>query len=157
MKLAEALLQKKELVARINNLNERISEAAVYPEGQEPEESASDLLVMVDEDYKTLEDLTVRINQTNNLVVLGEGSSVSVMQAIAKRDVLKSKIAIYGSIVASIRQRNRGGRYMAETTKMALATDVDVQGLIKSVDGFQRDLRVLDAAIQSVNWTTELI
>jgi hypothetical protein len=159
MKLAEALLEKKELNQRVVALNNRILEAAVYPEGEMPEDekSVEELFAALNDTFNQLQSLTVRINQTNNLTPLTDGSSVSLMVAIAQRDVLKIKLGQYNNILTAIRQRNRGGYRYDTNTKMVLAEGVHVSSLIELVDSLSKELRLLDTALQAANWATELI
>ena len=44
MKLAEALIEKKDITARIGELQNRYTAAAVIEEGQTPDETAEELL-----------------------------------------------------------------------------------------------------------------
>ena len=152
MKLAEALLEKKNVVARIAELQGRYSAAAVIEEGTEPDESAEEILTSLSAALLNWENLTVSINLTNNVVKVGDGT---MMKALAHRDSLKTQIAHYSAIANSIRQRNRRG-YGETATKMVIAEGVSTKYFIKLVDDLSKELRMLDAEIQAANWVNEL-
>ena len=154
MKLAEALIEKKDLAARISELQGRYTAAAVIEEGSEPDETAHDLLKSLQGAFFRWEELTVAINVANNRIMVGD---LTMMQSLAHRDSLKSQISHFGSIAGSIRQRNSQRRYYQETgPKMLLAEGVDAKHFIKLVDDLSKELRVLDTQIQAANWANEL-
>lgn len=166
MKLAEALIEKKDLAARISELQGRYTAAAVIEEGSEPDESAENLLLSLNGAFARWEELTVEINLANNRIKIpvvdkpnlsSRKFDMTMMQALAHRDSLKSQISHFGSIAGSIRQRNSQRRYYQETgPKMLLAEGVDAKHFIKLVDDLSKELRVLDTQIQAANWANEL-
>ena len=154
MKLAEALLEKKNLAGRISELQGRYTAAAVIEEGNQPDESAEDLLNSLVAAFAQWEALTVNINLANNRVVVGERT---MMQALAHRDSLKTQIFHFSAITSTIRQRNSSRHYYQEIgQKMIVVEGVDVKAFIKRVDDLSQELRLLDAAIQKANWDNEL-
>src|SRR5271166_4069658 len=109
MKLAEALIEKKDLATRITDLQGRYTAAAVIEEGSEPDETAETLLKSLQGAFARWEELTVAINVANNRIVLGDDPLVkqfTMMESLAHRDSLKSQIGHFSSIAGSIRQRN---------------------------------------------------
>jgi molybdopterin converting factor small subunit len=154
MKLAEALIEKKNLSARIGELQGRYTAAAVIEEGAEPDETADELLTSLHAAFSQWEDLTVAINLANNKILVGEKT---MMQALAHRDILKTQISHFNNIAGSIRQRNQQRRfYNTEGPKMVVAEGVDVKYFIKLVDTLSKELRELDLSIQAANWANEL-
>ena len=157
MKLAEALLEKKATGARITELNRRYSEAALIEEGDvsEENESAEELLASLQGAFQRWEQLTVAINVSNNQIQVGE---VTMMQALARRDALKSQIAHFGNIKEAIRGRNQSRRMYGENApKMLLAPNVSVQYFTTLVDSLSQELRLLDLSIQAANWANDLV
>ena len=154
MKLAEALIEKKDLAARISELQGRYTAAAVIEEGSEPDETAHDLLKSLQGAFFRWEELTVAINVANNRIMVGD---LTMMQSLAHRDSLKSQISHFSSIAGSIRQRNSQRRFYQENgPKMVVAEGVDAKYFIKLVDDLSKELRVLDTQIQAANWANEL-
>jgi hypothetical protein len=154
MKLAEALIEKKDLAARISELQGRYTAAAVIEEGSEPDESAESLLKSLNGAFARWEELTVAINVANNRILVGD---LTMMQSLAHRDSLKSQISHFSSIAGSIRQRNSQRRFYQENgPKMVVAEGVDAKHFIKLVDDLSKELRVLDTQIQAANWANEL-
>jgi len=155
MRVAEALIEKKGLTARVNELQGRYTNSAVVEEGEQPEENAEELLVALEGTFKRLEFLSVAINTTNNVVLVGD---MSLMQAIARRESLKTRIGQYSAIIGSIRQRNYSRRnYGENVAKMVLAEGVNAAAFIKQVDSMSKELRELDLKIKEINWTNDLI
>jgi len=153
MKLAEALLEKKNVNGRIQEMSTRFSAAAIHEEGEAPEENAADLLNSLEGAFDRWGALTTAINRTNNIVKVGD---ITMMEALAKRDVLKAQSAHYRSIAEALRNRNRSRMY-GETTKMVLAEGIEIQTFIKKADDLAQELRLLDVAIQSANWANDLV
>jgi hypothetical protein len=156
MKLAEALIEKKDLTARISELQSRYAAAAVIEEGADPDESAEELLASLGAAFARWEELTVAINVANNRILVG---NKTMMQSLAHRDSLKSQISNFNSISSSIRQRNsqRSRYYGGENSpKMVVAEGVNAGYFIKLVDDLSKELRLLDTQMQAANWENEL-
>lgn len=155
MKLAEALLEKKALHARIQELNTRYTAAALVEEGEQPEEDASELFASLQGAFARWEVLTVAINVSNNQINIGD---ITMMQALAHRDSLKSQVAHFQNIKEQIRGRNQSRRMYGENApKMLLAENVSVQSFTKLVDDLGKELRMLDTSIQAANWANDLV
>lgn len=159
MKLAEALIEKKDLALRINALQDRYAAAAVIEENSTPDELAEELLQALHGAFARWEELTVAINVANNQILLGDPlqKQMTMMQSLAHRDSLKSKISHFSSIAGSIRQRNQNRHFYQENgPKLVVAEGVDAKYFIKLVDDLSKELRVLDTQIQAANWANEL-
>jgi hypothetical protein len=155
MKISEALIEKKALHARINDLQTRYIQSAILEDGDQPEESADELLAAYQGAFARWEELTIKINQTNNVIKVGD---ITMMEAIARRDVLKTQIGHYASLRDQIRTRNSGRRLYGETTpKTVLATNVNAQFFIKLCDSLAQEMRILDVNIQAANWANDLV
>ena len=155
MKLAEALLEKKALAGRIQELNRRFSEAALIEADEEPEENAEELLNSLQAAFARWEFLTVAINQSNNKVMVGEKT---MMSALAHRDSLQTQITHFSSLRDQIRGRNSNRRLYGENApKLVLAPNISVQAFISLVDSLSQELRLLDTSIQAANWANDLV
>jgi hypothetical protein len=155
MKLAEALIEKKDLKVRIVDLQIRYTTAAIVESGETGDEETTELLQSLDGAMLRLEELTVAVNVTNNSVPVGE---ITMMQAIAHRDILKMQVGQYRNIVTAIQGRNTSRHhYGGESPKMVLTEGVNAANFIKKVDALSKELRILDAAMQAANWASDLI
>ncbi len=150
MKLAEALQRRADLNREIDQLESRISNNMLVQDGENPNEKPSDLFSELNSKLEELNDLIARINLTN-AVVKAEGKTLT--QLIADRDVLARKIAVYKSAVyqASLNTSR------ARNTEIKVLPTINVQSFQKEIDRMSRQLRETDNAIQSTNWTEELI
>lgn len=157
MKLAEALLEKKALAGRISDLQNRYTSAALIEDGESPEEDSATLLASLGGALKRWEELTVQINQTNNAITVGD-TGLTMMQALARRDIIKMQQSAYSTISQTLRSRNRNRNLYGENTpKVVVADGVNVQYFIKLVDDLGKEYRVLDTAIQAANWANDLV
>jgi hypothetical protein len=150
MKLAEALILRADYQIRIEQLKQRIVRNAKVQEGDDPAESPAKLLAEVERTAQSLLDLIQAINRTNSATLL-EGD-LTIADALAVRDVLKLKHAVYSSLArtATVTQ----DRYTKSEVKFKSTVDVaEIQG---QADNLARDHRELDAKIQEANWKTEL-
>ena len=150
MKLAEALLERKSLMQKIETLRARLAENALVQEGDQPSEQPQALMAELNDAVNQLESLIRRINATNNVAQLADGIAVS--QAIVTRDMLRLRREALEKVAeaASMRQ----ARYMR--TEVRYVATVNTGELRKQIDALSKDWRELDAQIQTVNWMTEL-
>ncbi len=153
MKLAEALLHRKDLQTRIKEHQEALETAVVTPQGLGPDEEPQALLHAVEASHAQLESLIVRINRTNNQALLPNG--ISLMEAIARRDTLSKRIEHLKSLLKAILGRNRR-EYWTDSAPVQV-THLSPEQLRAQVNGLAKDLRELDLAIQATNWSSDLI
>ena len=143
MKLAEALQRRADINREIDQLESRISNNMLVQDGESPNEKPSDL-------FNELDDLITRINLTNAVVKV---NGKTLTQLIAEKDVLTRKIAVYKTAVyqASLNTSR------ARNTEIKVLPTINVQSFQKEIDRMSRQLRETDNAIQSTNWTADLI
>jgi hypothetical protein len=157
--IAEALATRKDLKNEINDLQTRISANAVKfeddddKEAEDPEKLLARLRVALGE----LQDINVRINETNNETSFKfDNADYTVMEAIAYRE----RLLIEQRALKSIHDSASVSRYnpYATRTKDEIKTvrRLKVKPLRKEADDLAKTVRRLDMAIQQVNWTTEL-
>jgi len=151
MKLAEALLERKNLQNKVEDLRERAAQNTLVQEGDEPSELPLALLGEMDEAIEQLGSFIQRINATNNVARLENDLSIS--EAIVQRDMLELRRAGVNGVLnqAAIRQ-NRYGR-----SEIKFVTVVNVTELRKEADALSQARRELDAQIQALNWSVDLI
>ena len=78
MKLAEALIERKELQSRLSRLNQRLQANALVQEGDVPSEDPKVLIKDVETTIDELTTLVDRINKTNGVVIV-DGKTLSEM------------------------------------------------------------------------------
>ena len=149
MKLAEALILRSDLQKRLEQLRQRLCDNALTQEGEQPAEDPQVLLEELNRDSCQLEELVTRINLTN-AVTVQEGKTLT--ELLSRRDALALRTSILRSTLeAASRRVSRSTR-----SEVKIFSTVDVPELRKKLDDMSRDLRLLDTAIQSCNWLTEL-
>jgi hypothetical protein len=150
MKLAEALIRRKALKENIEQLKLRLAKVAKVQEGDTPAERPQELLTALEADLQDLQALITRINRANLRATLPDGTTL--MEAIAKRDVLKLQRGILETLASSaVPMQERFTR-----TELKYVPTVDVAELRKEVDRLSKAYRELDASIQAANWTVEM-
>jgi hypothetical protein len=151
MKLAEALILRADAQKRIEQLKQRLLSNAKVQEGDKPSENPADLINELEDLATELTSLIQKINRTNVNTFLEPG--VTIADALARRDILKLKHGLYRALAqeATITR----GRFMRSEIKFISTVNVaDVQ---QTADRLAKEHRELDAAIQAINWSTELI
>ena len=150
MKLAEALIERADLQKRIDQLEERLQSNALVQEGEEPAEDPVVLLAELTTLSTSLEELITRINLTNASATV-DGKSLTAL--IARRDCLTKRIRVLRRFLSSASQtamRSRGSEIIVKST-------VPVREMQKNVDDLSKALRETDTAIQTANWSTDLL
>ena len=150
MKLAEALILRKDLQTRVARVRDRLFANVLVQEGDQPSEDPSDLIIRLNETMTELSTLISRINKTNSLTLLG---GTPLADAITDRDLTLRKVAILRE--ALHRAADRPKRYSQK--EIRLLTTLDVKKEEKIVDRLSYEARVLDAKIQAKNWEVELL
>ena len=149
MKLAEALQERADLNRSVQQLESRLSANAITQEGETPAEDPQELLSQLDRSIDRLEELTAAINLRNSQVQ-HEGETLT--QMIARRDALTMRLRILREFANQASQTGRRAR----ASEIRIVSAVNVKSLQKDLDNMSRELRLLDNAIQSLNWSTDL-
>lgn len=150
MKLAEALIERKELQSKVARLKQRLLNNALVQEGSVPNEDPKVLITDLEKTLDRLRDVIDRINKTNVSVSV-DGSTLS--QMINKRDLMITRIAIMREFLE--KASSRVDRYTRN--EILVLSTVDVEPYQKQLDKLSYEARMLDAKIQYTNWNTELI
>ena len=158
MKLAEALIERADLKARIVQIVSRMKENALIQEGDAPVEDVAGLGHMYESMMGELEGLILRINKTNvETPLAGEAAEaaggLNLAGAITKRDCLKAKIATYRAVKeASLTKRDR-----YSNSEIRYVRTTDIPKLQRMMDDCSRQYRELDTRIQQRNWSADLL
>ena len=150
MKLAEALLERKSIKQKVDNLQQQLEENAMVQEGDAPAEAPETLLAELGDAIARLELLIKGINAANNVATLPNGSTVA--EAIVRRDMLKLQRQALERIVEATSTRHlRYGRNEVRFVRTLKAADVR-----RDIDRLSQEWRDLDAQIQAKNWLTDV-
>ena len=150
MKLAEALKLRSDLQKRIAQLKDTLNHNVKVQEGDQPAEKPEKLFAELNGLLPQLQDLIVRINNTNCQTVV-DGKTLT--EWIATRDVLSTKLQIYRSAYSN--SVIRAERYSRNEVRFVRA--VDAEDLHRKIDAMSKEYRELDLRLQEANWTHELL
>lgn len=151
MKLAEALIERKTLQTRLEELKQRLMRNAKVQEGDAPAEDPQALLAEIDRSAERLTSLIQAINHTNAISEISAGKTLT--DAIAERDVLRIRHGIYVNLAASATVTHQ--RMTASEVKFVSAYPVaEAQ---QQADALAKQYRELDAALQAANWQIDLV
>jgi hypothetical protein len=150
VKLAEALVQRADYQKRIEQLKVRLLRNAKVQEGDAPAENPTDLLRELETVSADLTRLIQQINATNASTTLEQ--NVTLSDAIARRDVLRLRHAIYRDLAAAATVTQE--RYSKSEVKFQ--GTVNVAEIQRQADALAREHRELDTRIQEANWRIDL-
>lgn len=168
MLLAEALAARKDALAEIDDLRDRLAAAVRrYEDQSTPADDPAEVVGALGRALDTYESLVVRINHTNNATWLAfDGRDLSVMQAIALRERLILEAKARRGAVESLEHatgtgksgRSRGwlGPKRSKDDVRELPT-VELRTERQVADHLAETVRRLDMALQQRNWTTDLL
>lgn len=149
MKLAQALMERKDIQNRLDALRGRLCASALTQEGENPPENPAQLLAELNDLTKRHEELCYRINQTNSVTMVG-GESLTAL--LARRDAWNERRSLLADMLNSAIQapRRSTGR------EIKILPTINVSEMRTRLDEESRALRQLDALIQQANWNTDL-
>lgn len=151
MKLAEALMERKAIKTKMEDLKKRIYQNSRIQEGEQPIEDPIKLIEELHSETKNFEVLIARINQTNNVTHLTE--DMTLMEAIVKKDMLNYLHLIHINLADKATPTH--DRFSPREIKFIPA--IDIVEIRKKADEIAKEYRLLDMKIQEANWNTELI
>jgi hypothetical protein len=158
MKLAEALNERKAMQERLARLRARLAANARVQEGDAPAERPEALLTEIGEVTEALERLIVRINLTNVAAaveaVTADADGPRLMEAVARRDMLKVRFVALAELVAAAQPNPR--QFAVTRSEIRSVATVDVAEMQKRLDALARDIRELDTRLQAANWAVDL-
>lgn len=159
MKLGEALNERSRLAKQISEWRDLAIASAITQEGEEPPVNVPST---IDKAMLTIERLSIlvgQINRTNSITHLDhKGDTFTLTAALAMRDGLRARISFLEAVlqkVANVDEFSHLRRRQA--SELREVRQVEVDGLVTVRDSYAQGLRDLEVAIQSTNWTTELL
>lgn len=150
MTLAEALMERAELKAKISAISERIDDNILVQEQEAPGEDPKELLPELSSTIQRLRVLISQINKTNCRTVI---EKESLTDMIARRDCLLLEIKAYKDFTDTSRQSTDRAR----GSEIKIRPCIEVKELQKKLDSLSKELREVEVKIQKANWNTDLI
>jgi hypothetical protein len=150
MKIAEALLLRADIQKKLESLRERINKNTLIQEGEKPSEDPNALLDQVAAISAQLMKLVFAINEANFTGMTTKGRTLT--EALSERDSLILRHSIVQGAASSAAKPPE--RYGVKEIRWVKA--VDVAGLQKTADELAKNIRELNAEIQSANWQIDL-
>lgn len=165
MKIAEALLRRKELLREAETLQTQYSSNITVVDGVKPRRNAFAIEQKFFACYNELQKLIQDINHTNNVTMV---SGISVMQMIARRDMLKFMIPQYRSMyakaeatvsagLAKVNATDGKGNYIKVDNPNQPIDNLNTVVMEKSYNAMASELRTLDLKLQALTWQVDLI
>ena len=150
MKLAEALMERKDIKGRMEALKKRLHASAKAEEGHPPAEAPSELLGSLANEILAFEQIVARINLTNAATRFPDGESLVL--ALIRKDMLRYRHLVLTNLADHA--VSTGPRYSAR--ELRTVPTIDVVATRRRADDAAREGRILDARIQRMNWETQL-
>lgn len=155
MKLAEAIIHRKEVEISIGRLKARIERNLIVQDGVAPQEDAKALIQELRGQIRELTACTQRIQRTNAANYLlddkDQPTDVTLQEALLKRDGLIKEQDILRSLAINAVPNTR-----YSNSEIRMIPMVDSTPLIKAADKLAQEVRNLNLAIQKTNWLTEM-
>lgn len=150
MKLAEALLLRRDLNNRLFQLRNEISTSVLVQEGDTLDRSITELFKEYDEINQQYSELVVAINRKNATASLTD-SALLLMEALEQREQLRRKHALLTQALDETKAAPRMGR-----NEIRLVRTIDTKTLTEQLNTTAKQLRELDGKIQQTNWLVDL-
>ena len=150
MKLAEALLLRRDLNNRLFQLRNEISSSVLVQEGDTLDRSITELFKEYDEINQQYSELVVAINRKNATASLAD-SALLLMEALEQREQLRRKHALLTQALYETKAAPRMGR-----NEIRLVRTIDTKTLTEQLNTTAKQLRELDGKIQQTNWLVDL-
>jgi hypothetical protein len=150
MKLAEALLLRRDLNNRLFQLRNEISSSVLVQEGDTLDRSITELFKEYDEINQQYSELVVAINRKNATASLAD-SALLLMEALEQREQLRRKHALLTQALDETQAAPRMGR-----NEIRLVRTIDTKTLTEQLNTTAKQLRELDGKIQQTNWLVDL-
>jgi hypothetical protein len=157
MFLGEALADRASKKKQLEQVAARAAAVARYQEGEEPAESADELLVKGRALIGELRELARRINRTNSATELEPGFTLT--DALALRDGYASTYRLVTAVADAGSGGGARGMAWARQLRSELqqVSAVQVADLRAEADQIAEARRNLDVRIQQAGWVTELL
>jgi hypothetical protein len=152
VKLAEVLIERKDLQVKLRELTAQMSANVMIQEGDkvtaEPGQILQDFMAANDR----LQSLIAKVNAVNNTVIVDRLGGMTLTQAIEKREALRREHSFLNEAINVAESRN----HMYSRTEIKMVRTIDLPKYHKLRDDVAKSIREYDIAIQETNWATEV-
>ena len=156
MLLGAALADRASKKKQLEQVAARAAAVARYQEGEEPAESANELLAKGRTLISELRDLVRRINRTNSATELAPGFTLT--DALAQRDGYAAQYRLVTAVADAGAGRGREVVWARQLrSELQQVSAVQVADLRAEADQIAEARRTLDVRIQQAGWATELL
>ena len=157
-KLAEVLIERKQVNDQIQALLDRMQRSSMFPEGDAPDEDVTVLGGMLEEAFIRYAKLDFAISSTNASIYI-PGQTFTVLTAINKRDLAKRRQQAYLSIANNLSRAGErhsffGRRRDESQPKMVKPLSFSTYQTMADVNA--KEFRAFDVMIQAANWQIEV-
>lgn len=149
MKLSEALILRKDIQSRLDEMENRLCACALTQEGESPAEDPAALLAEAESLTQPAE-RAVRAHQPDQQPHHDRGTKPDRAAGAPRRAGTQAEPAVQPAQRASQAPRRASGR------EIRILPTVDIPALRKRLDASAKELRELDMRIQQINWTVDL-
>jgi hypothetical protein len=154
--LGEALADRASKKKQLEQVAARAAAVARYQEGEEPAESADELLAKGRTLIGELRELVRRINRTNSATELAPGFTLT--DALAQRDGYAAQYRLVTAVADAGAGRGREVVWARQLrSELQQVSAVQVADLRGEADEIAEARRNLDVRIQQAGWATELL
>lgn len=151
MKLAEALMERKSIKTRMEEIKQRIYRNAQVQEGELPGEPPAELFGELAREVDRFVALVARIAATNGAARLADGTPLAA--AIVQKDMLHYLCFVHTNFADKATPTT--DRYSRREIKTIPAMPIaDVR---RRADEIAKRARVLEVEIQATNWAIDLV
>ena len=150
MKLAEALLLRRDLEAKLTALKQEILSNALIQEGDSLDISMEELIQDYQKNNEKFSQLVVKINQRNSSAYLYDTDKL-IVEALEERESLRRQHGLFNNTIETANDIRRFGR-----NEIRMVRTVDTKELTKKMNVVSKRLRELDGQIQQTNWLVDL-
>mgnify|MGYP000452753273 CR=1 FL=1 len=151
MKIAEALIERKAIKTKMEEIKKRIYQNAQVQDGDSPTESPLMLIEELNQEVKAFEKIVNQINKTNVKILLE--NNLTMAEALIQRDMLRYR----HFIVANLADKATPTTERYSQREIKFIPTVDVAQIRKSADEIAKECRQLDMKIQQANWLNDLL
>lgn len=150
MKLAEALLLRRDFESKLSALKQEIQANSLIQEGDSLDTEIEELIQDYEKINKEFSELVVKINKRNASSYLQNGQKL-IIEALEERESLRRIHSLLSNTIESTSDYRRLGR-----NEIRMIRTIDTKELSKKMNDVSKKLRELDGQIQQTNWLVEL-
>lgn len=150
MKLAEALLLRRDFESKLSALKQEIQANSLIQEGDSLDTEIEELIQDYEKINKEFSELVVKINKRNASSYLQNGQKL-IIEALEERESLRRIHSLLSNTIESTSDYRRLGR-----NEIRMIRTIDTKELSKKMNDVSKKLRELDGQIQQTNWLVDL-